>query len=112
MAANITSPEYQKAKKIVERYENQRRKMKEERAMKNVHSKSNLRRFEKAKKLYPVGTKFTSLWGATDVVTERPFLGYKDAFYSLETGGDIFVTRKHEERMIYSKGAWAAIHKK
>lgn len=68
---------------------------------------------EKAKKLYPVGTKFTSLFGADDVVTQHPSaaFGGKNKTHYTGCDNDIVVTGKYEHRVIYDGSRWADIHK-
>ncbi len=69
-------------------------------------------RLEKAKKLYPVGTKFTSIFGADDVVTQpkKDFFGNTPATHTADELGSILVQGKYESRMIFD-GKWAKIHK-
>lgn len=75
------------------------------RRTKNLLPKKRTRaeqRLEKAKKLYPIGTKFSSMFGANDVVTQRPKLwNEKPEIHYSDEGGDIYVTGEHENRMIY-----------
>ncbi len=72
---------------------------------KNPEITRNEARLLKVKEMFPIGMKFTSLFGAQDVVTET-----KNTYW-IGNYGDIFVSGKHQERMIYNKGEWAEIHK-
>ncbi len=64
----------------------------------------------KAKKLYPIGTKFTSIFGANDVVTKSPFDNME--IYYIDSSGDcIMVHGKNQTRMIFDGKYWADIYK-
>jgi len=75
------------------------------------------KRLAKAKKIYPIGTEFTSAFGANDVVTqhERTLCKNKQEKYPTHYVGDdkstIFVSGKYEHRIVYLDGRWSNKYK-
>lgn len=68
----------------------------------------NEQRLNKAKKQYPIGTNFVSLFGATDVVTAvRTLYGKRGESHFVGDGDTILVFGKYVTRIIYSDGIWA-----
>jgi hypothetical protein len=57
---------------------------------------------KKAIRLFTPGTKFTSRFGAEDIVNEKDL-------HRFDPDGNIFVLGKYEYRLIYD-GYWATIH--
>ncbi len=60
---------------------------------------------EKAKELYPVGTKFVSLFGVEDIVNVCPNPSKSD--YYIGENSTIMVYGKYHPRVIYDNGQWA-----
>lgn len=106
----INKSEYLKAKRIVEKYEKQPTK-------KTIPKKKvishNERRLTKAKKIYKIGTKFTSLYGADDQVSKNVSLfGKKESsLYIGDFGNILAFCESGSSRIIYSDGMWAKIFK-
>lgn len=101
----ILKKEYIKAQNIVERYEEQlKAKIKLAELNKQFTSADN-KRLEKVKKLFPIGTKFISIYGAEDVVTKNE---YGDTYFIGEFH-NLFVCGKREARMVYDfdSKSWA-----
>ena len=78
----------------------------------DIMEKINLNKtLEKAKKLYPIGTEFVSLFGAKDIITPpTTFSGKIDDTYIIDNNS-IFVNGKYNRRMIYDGLRWAEIIK-
>jgi len=67
----------------------------------------------KAKKMFPIGTKFTSIFGANDEIvdTEEMFGKKSPAHYWNDEKDCILAHCKIESRMIYDGHRWADVHK-
>lgn len=68
-------------------------------------------RLEKAKKLFPSGTKFTSLFGADDIVADKKTIKsyfIKEGIYFIDKYGTIIVFCKSGQfRVIFDNNTWA-----
>lgn len=67
----------------------------------------------KAKKMFPIGTKFSSIFGAEDEIedTNKVFGKKPPILYWNDDGDAIMANCKRETRMIYDNGTWARIYK-
>lgn len=65
-----------------------------------------INRLEKARKLYPTGTRLTSIWNGRDIVTAKD-----ERDWYIEEDGSVYVKCKIEDRCIYCEGEWAKINK-
>ena len=63
-----------------------------------------------AKEKFPIGTKFTSLFGANDIVTGKPWIATMGRIDDSEISS-IMVPGENGSRMIYDNGVWAEIKK-
>lgn len=64
----------------------------------------------KAKKMFPIGQNFISLFGARDVVEAKAgYIGKtaRDIWYITKNNEEIYVNCRYDERMIYDRGKWA-----
>lgn len=106
----ISKTEYNKAKNIVEKYEKQIAKPI---IIKKPVISHDERRLIKANKIYKIGTKITSLFGADDIIVEpNSFLGKRN--HHLYTGDHHTILahcKSGQSRMIYDGGIWAKIIK-
>lgn len=64
------------------------------------------KRLEKARKLYPSGTSFTSLWGMPCIVSSKKNIHF------IEDKEIVVQDTKGCYRTIYMEGEWATIHPK
>lgn len=60
---------------------------------------------KEAKKRFPIGTNFDSIFGARDQVTQPKDWGSKDV-YRVDEDGCVFVRGRYEYRMIKSEYNW------
>lgn len=104
----ISKSEYLKAKKIVDKYEKQAKKPI---VIKKPVISHDERRLIKAKKIYKVGTKITSIFGADDVICQPPsYFGEKvDYLYIGEHHAILAHCKSGNSRLIYDNGTWAKI---
>jgi hypothetical protein len=68
---------------------------------------------DKAKKMFPVGTKFTSIFGADDEIVDREeTFGTKRPIHYWDDDKECILAHcKRESRMIYDGRRWADVHK-
>jgi len=85
-------------------------------ALKKTYKKKKSPReilMDKAKKMFPIGTKFSSIFGANDEIvdTEEMFGEKRPIHYWNDEKDCIMAHCKRESRMIYDGRNWARIHK-
>lgn len=105
----ISKSEYLKAKKIVDKYEKQISKPV---IIKKPVISHDERRLIKAKKIYKIGTKITSIFGADDIISKpHAFMEKSDYLYIGEYHTILAFCESGQSRMIYDDGVWAKIYK-
>ncbi len=101
----VTKASYLKAVLTIAKYKKQVKDAKElakkNKPVRVTRAEKNL---AKAKELYPIGTRFYSIYGADDVVTK---CDGSTCTYWLTEFNDVMVNGRYEPRMIFDGSRWS-----